>query len=68
MTPKFELFSKNEMNNLYQTEIMQTYWLQMLDKYRDERDTPYSGIFEFWTEWLFKYYNKILLGEATESA
>ena len=40
MTSKFELFSK-KMNNIYLTESMQTYWLQMLDEYWDEKDTPY---------------------------
>ena len=31
MTPKFGLFSKNKINNLYLTETMVTYWLHMLD-------------------------------------
>ena len=41
MTSKFEFFSSNNINILYLTEIMQTYWLEMLDEYWDEKGTPY---------------------------
>ena len=30
MTFKFELFSKNRINNIYLTEIMRTDWIDML--------------------------------------
>ena len=43
-------------------------WLQMVDEYWDERDTPYSDDFEFYTEWLFQYFNELPLGESIESA
>ena len=55
MTSKFDLFPKNKMKNLYLTEIMQIYWMQMLDEYWDEKDTLYSNDFDFWTESLFQY-------------
>ena len=45
MTSKFELLLNNEMNDIYITESMQTYWLHMLDAYREERDKPYSDDF-----------------------
>ena len=38
MTSKFELFSENKINNLHQTEIIRTDWLQILDEYWDEKD------------------------------
>ena len=41
MTPKFELFSKKNVNALYLTVSMQTYWVQMLDEYWYEGDTTY---------------------------
>ena len=44
---RFEPFSKNKINELYQTEIMQTEWLQTLYKYWYGVDTPYSGGFDF---------------------
>ena len=47
MTSKFELFSKNKINTIYITESMLTYWLQMLDKYWNKVDTPYSSGFYF---------------------
>ena len=50
MTSKFELFSKNKMYALYLTETMRTEWLQALDQYWDEEDTPYSYHFGFWPE------------------
>ena len=40
----------------------------MLYEYWVERYTPYSDYFEFWTEWLFKYFNEMPLVEAIESA
>ena len=52
------------MNPLYLTGIIQTYWLQMLDEYWDERDTPYSDDFELRPEWLFQHFNELPLGEA----
>ena len=33
-----------------------------------KRDTSYSDYFDFWPEWLFKYYNELALCEAIESA
>ena len=51
MTSKFQLFSRKKMNALYLIEIMRIDWLQMLDEYWDEGDTPYSGGFDFWPEW-----------------
>ena len=38
------------MNNIYLTEIIRTYWLQMLDEYLDEKDTPYSDDFDLWPD------------------
>ena len=40
----------------------------MVDEYWDERDTPYSDDFEFYTEWLFQYFNELPLGESIETA
>ena len=40
MRSRIEAFSKNRIDALYPTKIMQTKWPQMLDKYWDERDTP----------------------------
>ena len=57
MTSKFELFSKNKMNNLYLTESMQTDWLHMLDEYWDKKDTPCSDDFYLWPDWLYQYSN-----------
>ena len=45
MTSKFELFSNNKINALYLNERMKTDWLNVLDKYWDERNRPYSGGF-----------------------
>ena len=67
MAPKFELFAKKKMNNIYLTEIMRTYWIQMLDEYWDEKETPYSDDYYFCTNWLYEYFNKLLLGELIES-
>ena len=36
---------------------MRTDWVQVLDEYWDEVDTPYSDGFYFYPEWLFQYYN-----------
>ena len=36
---------------------MQTDRLHMLDEYWEEIDTPYSDDFDFWTDWLFQYFN-----------
>ena len=47
MTSKFELFSRNKNNNLYRAKSMQTDWLQTLDEYWDERDTPQSYDYGF---------------------
>ena len=38
------------MNNLYLTKIMRTYWLQMLDDYWYEKDTPYSDYYDLWPD------------------
>ena len=54
MTSRFD-FSKSKMDSLYITESMKTYWLQILDEYWDEGDTPHSGDFGFRIEWLFQY-------------
>ena len=40
----------------------------MLDKYWEGIDTPYSYDFDFWTEWLFQYFNELPLSEGIESA
>ena len=68
MTPKFELFSDNKINSLYLTEIMLIYGKHTFDEYCEERDTPYSDDFGLWHEWLFTYFNEMLLGEAIEIA
>ena len=56
------------MNIIYLTESIQADWLHMLDEYWDERDTPYPDGFDFWPDWLFKYYNDQPLVESIESA
>ena len=61
-------FSRNKVNNIYLTEIMQIYWLHMLDAYWYERDAPYSDDFELWPELLIQYFNEILLDESIASA
>ena len=55
------------MDSIYLTEIMPTYWLQILDEYQEEVDTPYSGGFDLCLQLLFRYYNELPLGEAIES-
>ena len=67
MTSKFELFSKNKIKNIYLTEIMQSYWMQMLDDYWDEKYTPHSDDYDLWPDYLYKHFNGIPLGEAIES-
>ena len=49
MTYMLELFSTNKTNSLYLTEIMQTYWLQMLDEYWEKIDSTYSNYFDLWS-------------------
>ena len=56
------------MDALYLTEIMQTSWLHMLDKYWGKGDTFYSDCFDIYPEWLFQYYNELPLGESIGSA
>ena len=56
------------MNNLYLTEIMLTDWLNILDDYRDEKDTTYSYYYGFCPDWLYQYFNELFLGESIESA
>ena len=56
------------MDALYKNESMKTYWLQNLGKYWEEEDTTYSDDFDFWPEWLFRYYHGLTLGQAIESA
>ena len=46
---------------------MLTDWLHTLYEYWYERDTPYSSYFDFWTEWLLRYFNKLTFSEAIES-
>ena len=67
MTSKFELFSRNKINNLYQTESVLKAWMQLLDKYWNERDRPLPDYFEFCPDWLFQYYNELTLSEFIES-
>ena len=66
MTTKFELFSKNKINNIYLTESMRKDWLHMLYDYWDEKDTPYPDDYYFWTNLLYQYFNELSLGEAIE--
>ena len=56
------------MNNLYLTESMRKYCTHTLDEYWDKKDTPYSDGCDFWPYWLCKYFNKLRLGGAIESA
>ena len=67
MTSKFEQFSQKKMNNIYLTEIIRTYWLQMLDEYFDEKDTPYSDDFDLWPDQLYQYFNELPLYKSIES-
>ena len=55
MTSKFEIFSNKKMDDLYLTESMQTYLLQISVEYWDEVDTPYPGEFDFLPDWLLQY-------------
>ena len=41
------------MNNIYLTESMQKYWLNMLDEYLDGKFTTYSDGFDFWPDRFF---------------
>ena len=41
--PRFELFANNKLDTFYLTKIMITEFSQILDKYRDEENTPYSS-------------------------
>ena len=43
---------------------MRIYWLQILDEYWGEKDTLFSGNFYFYPDWLYQYFNEILLREA----
>ena len=52
----------------YPTERMITDWLNILDEYWDERDTTYSDHFDLWPDWLYKYFNELMLGEAIENS
>ena len=63
---KFELFSKNKINNIYLTERMRTDWLHMLYNYWNEKYIPYSDDSNFLPDWLYKIFNELLLGEAIE--
>ena len=56
------------MDVLYITEIMRNKWLQTLDEYWYEEDTPYSYDFGSWPEWQFQYYNEVTLDKDIESA
>ena len=40
----------------------------MLDEYWDEKYTPYSDYFDFCPDWLYQYFNEMLLGKEIESA
>ena len=53
MITKFGLFLENKTNALYITEIIQTYWIHMLDEYLEEEDTAYSYDFNFCTNSCF---------------
>ena len=68
MTSKSELFSKNKIYNLYLSESMRTYWLQVLDDSWDGKDASYSDDYCFWPDWLHQYFNELPLGESIESA
>ena len=63
MTSNFELLSKNEMDALYITRSMWTDWLQTSDEKWYESNTPQSGYFDIWPDWLFQYYNELSLGD-----
>ena len=67
MTSNFELFQRKK-NDLYLTEIIRTYWIHILDEYRDEKYTPYSDGFYFWPDWQYQYLNELQLGEAIGSS
>ena len=49
-------FLREKTNHLYLTEIMKTDWLHMLDDYWNEKDTPYSDEYDFWSDWLYQYF------------
>ena len=40
---KFEAFTKNKVDTIYLIEIIRTEWLQIIDEYCNEGDTPYSS-------------------------
>ena len=41
--------------------------VQILDEYCHEGDTTYQSSFDFYLQWLFKYFNEITIGENIES-
>ena len=43
---------------------MRTDWMQMLDDYWYEKDTPYSDDYDFQSDWFYQYFNELPLGEA----
>ena len=45
------------MNNIYLTETMQTYWIQMLDEYWYKTNKPYSDDYDLCPNWLYQYFN-----------
>ena len=67
MISKFEQFSKNKINAIHLTKIMQTDQVHMLYEYWDEKDTPYSDDYYFQPDWLYQYLNKMPLSDAIES-
>ena len=46
---------------------MKTHWLQMLNGYWDEKYTPYSYNYDFQLDWLYQYFDELMLGEDLES-
>ena len=59
-------FYKRKNKEIFLTEITWREWLQILDEFWNELYTPYSGDFDFWTQWLFQYYYELPLGGAIE--
>ena len=52
MMSKFEASTYHKIDTLYLTEIIITEWIQVLDAYLYEVDTPYSSMSGFLLRWL----------------
>ena len=64
--PKFEVFTKNKIDELYLIESTIIEWIQIIYEFWYEVGKPYSEGFDIWLQWLFQYYYELVLGESIE--